>query len=313
LMTLNPITPGVRRGELLRWAGWFAMANALAMILISLRYLDVGDLSSTGVGLLFGIAMFVAHASSMAAVLWLPVFLFAAIWPQRHIVVPLAMAIGIAATILLFADTVVYQQYRFHLNSALLALFFSDASAETFEFSAAMKLQVGLIVAGIVIGQYLLARLVWRFVTRTPGRRHGYVLASALVALFLGTNLFHAYADAAGNIAVTRQTRLLPLYEPLTAKGFLEDQGFDIAETPRSQIAAVDGSFDYPRVPLAPHPVEDKPNILFIVIDSWRFDTMTKKITPNVAAFAQENIRFMRHFSGGNATRMGVFTLFYGI
>src|SRR5699024_8432007 len=174
-------------------------------------------------------------------------------WPQRHIVAPLALAIGIVVTILLFADTVVYQQYRFHLNSALLALFFSDASAETFEFSVAMKLQVGLIIAAVVIGQYLLARLVWRFVTRTPGRRHGYALASVLVALFLGTNLFHAYADAAGNIAVTRQTRLLPLYEPLTAKSFLADHGFDIAKTPRSKIAGVEGSFDYPRVPLETH------------------------------------------------------------
>src|SRR5699024_4640464 len=100
-MTVNPVRPAVRRGQLLRWAGWFAMANALVMILVALRYLDVGDLSSTTVGRVFGMAMFVAHASSMAAVLWLPVFVFALIWPQRHIVVPLATVIGIAAMTLL--------------------------------------------------------------------------------------------------------------------------------------------------------------------------------------------------------------------
>lgn len=312
-MTLNPVTRKVRRSELLRWAGWFAMANALVMILISLRYLEVSDLSSTAVGLAFGVAMFFAHASSMAVLLLLPVFVLALIWPQRHVVVPVALAIGIAAAVLLFADTLVYQQYRFHLNSALLSLFFSSASAETFEFSLAMKLQVGLIIAVIVAGQWLLARGVWAYVTRTPGRHHGYVLASVLVAVFLGTNLFHAYADAAGTILVTRQTRILPLYEPLTAKSFLSEHGFEVAKSPRSKLSAVDGSFDYPRVPLATHQPKDKPNILFIVIDSWRFDTMTGKITPNVAAFAKKNIRFTQHFSGGNATRLGIFTLFYGI
>ena len=289
------------------------MANALVMILIALRYLDVGDLSATYIGRLFGMAMFVAHASSMAALLWLPIFLLILLWPQRHVVVPLAAAIGIVAVILLFADTVVYEQYRFHINSALLALFFSEASAATFEFSTMMKLQAGLLVVGIALGEWLLARLVWRFVVRSPGRSYGYALAAVLVAVFLGTNLVHAYADAAGKITLTRQTRLLPLYEPLTAKSFLADRGFAIVETPGSQVAAVGGSFAYPRTQLDAHSVASRPNILFIVVDSWRADAMTSEITPNVAEFAQDNIRFMQHFSGGNATRMGIFTLFYGI
>lgn len=312
-MRINPVHPGVRRGELLRWAGWFAMANALVMILVSLRYLEAGHLSSDTVGWLFGIAMFLAHASSVAILFWLPVFAFVLVWPQRHIVVPLASIIGIVAITLLYADTVVYQQYRFHLNSALLSLFFSGASAATFEFSLAMKAQIATILAAIIIGQYLLTHLVWRFITRTREHHHGYGLACALVAVFLATNLFHAYADAAGNISVTRQTRLLPLYEPLTARGFLEKHGFKIEQTPRNRIASVEGAFDYPRVPLQTHNPDNKPNILWIVVDSWRFDTMTPKITPHIAAFAKQNIRFTNHYSGGNATRIGIFTLFYGI
>src|SRR5690625_4930129 len=149
-MTVNPVTVAAHRGQLLRWAGWFAMANALVMILIALRYLDAGDLSATAAGRAFGMAMFVAHASSMATVLWLPVFLLVLIWPQRPVVVPLAVAIGIVVMTLLYADTVVYAQYHFHINTALLALFFSGASAATFEFSWTMKMQMGLILAAIV-------------------------------------------------------------------------------------------------------------------------------------------------------------------
>lgn len=312
-MTLNPIARGASRGELLRWAGWFAVANALVMILVALRYLDVGDLSNDGVGRLFGIAMFPAHAISVATLFYFPVFALALIWPRRHVIAPSALAIGILATLALLADTVVYQQYRFHLNGAVLSLFFSDASDETFVFSWQMRMQVALVAVAIVVGQWLLARLVWRYVLRTPGRRHGYPLAAALVLVFLGTNLFHAYADAAGDTSVVRQTRLLPLYEPLTAKGFLEERGFEVATTVRTAPSVRNGPFNYPRVPLKTHVPEDKPNILFIVIDSWRFDTMNDRVTPNIAAFAENSLRFKHHFSGGNATRMGMFTLFYGI
>lgn len=312
-MTLNPIARGADRGELLRWTGWFAVANALVMILVALRYLDVGDLSNDGVGRLFGIAMFPAHAISVATLFYFPVFALALIWPRRHVIAPSALAIGILTTLALLADTVVYQQYRFHLNGAVLSLFFSDASDETFVFSWQMRMQAALVAVAIVVGQWLLARLVWRYVSRTPGRRHGYPLAAALLLVFLGTNLFHAYADATGDTAVIRQTRLLPLYEPLTAKDFLEQRGFDVATEIRTGPPIQNGALNYPRVPLETRVPADRPNILFIVVDSWRFDTMNERVTPNIAAFAENNLRFTRHFSGGNATRMGMFTLFYGI
>jgi uncharacterized protein len=54
-------------------------------------------------------------------------------------------------------------------------------------------------------------------------------------------------------------------------------------------------------------------NICLLVIDGWRFDMLTEAITPNLFAFSQRNLRFERHSSAANATRFGIFTLFYGI
>jgi membrane-anchored protein YejM (alkaline phosphatase superfamily) len=50
-----------------------------------------------------------------------------------------------------------------------------------------------------------------------------------------------------------------------------------------------------------------------VVIDSWRFDELNAAVTPNIAAFSQRSVRFMDHYSGGNATRIGMFSLFYSI
>lgn len=310
---LNPIDRRVGRGVLLRWLGWIAIANTLILSFVALRYLAVGDLATEPVARIFGIAMFPAHFLSIALIPLLPVMLLALLWPQRHVIVSLVWLVNTALTGLLLIDTLVFQQYRFHLNGALVALFFSGASEETFEFSFMMKAQVVGVLLFVAAGHWGLCRLVWRLVDRTAPRRLGYGVATAGVALLLATNLFHAYADAMGRGQVVSQTRLLPGYQPLTAKGFLEDQGFDVAEASWGGSEAISGSLDYPNTPLTTRAPAHKKNIVFIVIDSWRFDAMNRRVTPNIARFAAHNQRFMQHYSGGNATRMGLFTLFYGI
>ena len=310
---LNPVPSGVGRSALLRWLGWLVIAYTLVLSLVALRYLDVGDLATGGAARSFGVAMFFAHFLSVALIGLLPVMLLALLVPYRHVIVPLAWAIGVVLTGLLLVDTQVFQQYRFHLNGALVSLFFSGASEETFEFSLAMKIQVALICLGVAVALWGVGWAVWRLVAATRQRRFGYGMAAACVALLLGTNLFHAYADAMGDGNVTRQTRLLPGYEPLTAKDFLEERGFDVAEASWGGDTALDGSIDYPRVPLQTDAPAEPKNIVFIVIDSWRFDAMNEQVSPHMARFAANNQRFMNHYSGGNATRIGMFTLFYGI
>jgi hypothetical protein len=310
---LNPIDRRVARGELLRWLGWMVIANTLILSLIALRYLDVGDLATQPIARSFGVAMFPAHFLSIALLPLVPVMLLALLWPQRHLVGWLVWLINVALTVVLLIDTLVFQQYRFHINGALVALFFSGDSEEIFVFSLMMKAQVAAVIVLVAAGHWGLCRMVWRLVDRGRSRRFGYGVASACVALLLATNMFHAYADAMGRSQVVSQTRLLPGYQPLTAKSFLEDRGFNVAESSWGGAEALEGSLDYPREPLRTHEPQDKKNIVFIVIDSWRFDALNDEITPNMAAFAADNQRFMQHYSGGNATRVGLFSLFYGI
>ena len=72
-------------------------------------------------------------------------------------------------------------------------------------------------------------------------------------------------------------------------------------------------NLSYPLHPLNCRRVVDPPNILFILIDSWRFDAMNVQVTPRIASFAPRTVQFTDHHSGGNATRIGVFSLFYSI
>lgn len=54
-------------------------------------------------------------------------------------------------------------------------------------------------------------------------------------------------------------------------------------------------------------------NILMIVIDTWRSDMLNHEVTPHIARFAAKSMHFTNHFSGGNYTRPGIFSLLYGL
>ncbi len=54
--------------------------------------------------------------------------------------------------------------------------------------------------------------------------------------------------------------------------------------------------------------------MLFLVSESLRADMLTPEIMPNLWRFAQRHgRRYTDHMSGGNGTRMGIFSLFYGL
>jgi hypothetical protein len=54
-------------------------------------------------------------------------------------------------------------------------------------------------------------------------------------------------------------------------------------------------------------------NLLFIVVEGLRYDMADEKVMPNVHALGKNGWLFKNHFSGGNATRFGIFSLFYGV
>jgi membrane-anchored protein YejM (alkaline phosphatase superfamily) len=60
-------------------------------------------------------------------------------------------------------------------------------------------------------------------------------------------------------------------------------------------------------------PATKLPNIVIVFLESWRFDMMNEKVTPNIFALSQNSSVFLKHFSSGNSTVAGTVGLFYGL
>lgn len=304
------------RERLLRWWGWLLLTTLALLLLASLRYFEVVDLDARLTSLLFRATMLLAHFTAIAAVSLLPTLALLLLWPRPLIVIPLGVLCGAAVVAAVLIDTQVYQLYRFHINAGVLNLLLGGAARETFVFPGALYTQAALIAAAILTAFSICCGWFWRRTAATaPGATMSRAIAWVLIAASIGFHSIHLWADAASYEPILEQTEVLPMRYAATAKRLLRAHGVDLRElqVPGTPEARAGSELSYPLQPVTCRAPEQPLNIVVIVIDSWRFDEINARVTPNLEAFARRAARFVDHYSGGNATRIGIFSLFYSI
>ena len=306
-----------KRTTLLRWLGWFAFINGCLASLIALRYIAyMGPLDGLVGALYLPLTMF-SHFTLLALLLTLVLLPLALLWPRFLPVATLGVVLAGTAIVILIIDTFVYSQYRFHLNGFVLALIW-DAGDEIFDFSWFTWLSGIAIAALVVLLEAIIARIAIRRARQSaPRPRYGYYAAAAFMLALLASQVTHAVADALYVRSITSLSRHLPIYRPATAKSMLHKHfGVEIQSRHRRlRVASREGNLDYPKAPLRCQTPDERLNLIWIILDSWRFDAVGEAVVPNIDAFIRRHpvADFQQHYSGGNGTRPGIFSLFYAM
>ena len=301
------------RPTLLRWVGWFALGNTFLLLVVFSRYLEAMPAPQNWPArVFFGLAA-PGHALTLALAPAVVAAAVAILLPRRWAVGAAAVTMGSALVVLVAVDTVVFRLYRFHLNAMVWNLLTGGAAGDLLPLSRATWIQGGLQILALVTANIVLAILAWRWVRNGKRRGGRWVVLLAVLVIAAG-NLIHTWADAWGYVPITRQVRYLPHYYPLTAKSLLEKFGLAPDTEPlRGPKVNTGSSLAYPLEPLEFEPPAQRLNVVLLLVESLRFDFLTPEVTPNLWRFAQDSWRFEQHFSTGNATRFGVFGLFYGL
>ena len=296
------------RRRLFRWVGWFALVNTALLALIGLRYLWYYSRLTPSTGWIYALIAFVGHMGALACLPLLLLPLLILLIPRPPVIVPLAIVLAGAGASLLLLDTSVFAKNRSHLDVLTLTLF----EARNW-MALALYFLLGLGV------EAMLARGVWTRTALPARHRLGLFLALALAACFLASHVIHAWAEAHAYAPVTAFTRYLPLYFPLKDSRRMERLGLVNEARAREyrRVAAMgrpsDGGLRYPLAPLRCDPPSPRLNVLLVVIDGMRADALTPAVVPTLSAFAEGAVRFDAHFSGGIASRAGMFSLFYSL
>lgn len=301
-----------------RWALWFALSNALIAALISLRFLAPTDVNDSLVSIAFVATNWVAHFSTLGVATWLVVLLpLAILLPLPLLFRSIIILLLFVAQFLLLIDTFVYLQYRFHINGFIIDLILNDSEGQIFAFSVMAWVMAGACALLLLACEFFIARWLWNKVSHTHKFRFSRRFALFCISVTLASHLLHIWADANAYQPITGYSRLLPLAHSATSYGMMAKYGLNDPEAykNRSLLKAANGNngLHYPQSPMQCERADKPLNILLVVIDSWRADTLTAAIAPNMNAFAASSSRFDRHFSGSNSTRAGIFSLFYGL
>ena len=298
------------RRQLLRWTGWFAAANTAVFALVAQRYLWYYPFPDDWPGLLYAGLAFVGQFAMLASIpllLILPLVIL--ILPSRRLVWTIGVLMASVGLSLLFLDTNVFAEQRFHLSRLVM---------ELFEWFTWAMLAIFFII--ILFFQGMVAGIVWRNFATASRPRGGKWVAVGFIACWLGGQGIHIWGDAVGHTPVTQFTRFMPLYFPIHAKRDLARLGWVDPEQVRKQrmlrgsVGEGGGQLQYPLQPMNCRAEAEKlPNLLIILVDALRPDAIHPELTPNVEAFRASSTSFSQHFSGGNSSRMGIFSLFYGL
>ncbi len=296
------------RRRLFRWASWFAVANAALLGVIGLRYLWYYSALKPSVAWVYAI---LAYVGQMTALAYLPFLLLVPVIllvPRPGLILPVGVLLVSVVASFLLLDSLVFAENRYHLG----VLTFIMLAPLTWAFLALYFLLGAAFEA-------MLAAWVWKRSVGPPRHRYGRLLAVILGICLVSSHLIHAWAEAHSFVPVTAFTRYLPLYFPLQDSRRLARLGLVDESRARQnrQVAALgrppDGELHYPLAPLTCDPPQPMLNVLLVVIDAMRYDALEPGLAPNLVRFARQSIQFDAHYSGGNASRAGMFSLFYSL
>ena len=242
------------------------------------------------------------------ALLAAPLFLFA---PGRAVLAALTACFQLA----LVTDAAVYKIFKFHLNSMVLNLVLTPGGLESLDQGWGTKALFVLIAAALGAAQWYFWRLSERLARRPLLRgRRALALACGLMLFVLADKGLFAWGTLYDSVYITRNAQLFPLYQPLRIRSFaVKYLGVKLDSEVKGGIELRYSGLDYPKRPLEIKPPARPLNFLIIVVDSLRSDMLTPEIMPETWALGERAAVFENHYSGGNCTRFGIFSILYGL
>ena len=257
-------------------------------------------------------------ALSSAAILYFIFYIFIApfFFLKRKMLYFSAVIFAIT-NLLLVVDFFIFRIWHFHINGMVLNIMFSPAAYDSVKTGWLVKIAVLIAISLLIYVQYLLVRYVLAAELGHVKSRNKLFLTRAFPILFLlvfSEKLMSGFALMYSNIPLLERTKAIPLYMGVNFTLEMERNfGLKAEKVNRQELnISEESKVNYPLETLT-FGKKNPTNIFVFAMDSTRYDIVNEEVTPNLYKFSKENWVYHNHFSGGNTTRFGIFSLWYGL
>ena len=293
------------------------LANFFLTLIISSSYLKFAPDNNLVSEWIFCRLAFISNFGLIYILLGGGLFLLFKIIPYKIFPYIISISIFSLSNIILLIDTIIFRLYRFHINSLVWNILISEGSSDSIVLGQSTLISFMTYVIFIILFQIGIFLFDIKIASKNRFKLESiFPLKYFFIILFV-VNLLdkftYAYADLTNKTHITRYAKLFPLYQPLTIKKVAKKWGYNINQEMNFNINKPSGVINYPLKKLEFINTKNKPNIIIIAIDSWRYDMVKEEISPNIYSFSKNSWVYNNHYSGGNSTRFGLFSIFYGI
>lgn len=321
--------------QLLKWCGLFFLGNVALFWLIALRYVPtlfpgeffVFQFHGKILAGLFIITAYLSHFALLALLPGVFIALLIMLFPVRRLVILSSVFLMTVAVVVLFIDSIIFNIYHYHINGVIISLAWNGLGEQVFGLTTKEYIYSLLGLSTLITIESIFACQVSRVVFEKQKTLLHLPITKKLLmcsGIFLSTCLYVSSSllllnstNPSGRIFVEISS-FMPLYQNILAY-FVDRHNGLIALERQSEAKFV----HLPQVSMPLHypleknlqftPSQHAMNVLVVVIDTWRFDMLNKDVMPFMSKFASKSWMFSHHYSGGNATAPGIFTLFYGV
>ncbi len=223
----------------------------------------------------------------------------------------IAIFSGGLTTLLLYANAKIFSLYGMFFNGFILNLIVTPGGIESLGGSGASDLGFALIALGFFGLQGCMLWLIHNIYTKYDllfNLSLKFLPATALVTTIVVHMWFAVDHQTSNQLVITSES--IPFYQTVSARRFLKFLGMDNKEAANLRVK---GKLNYPLAPITVEAPAKPYNIIWLTSESWRADSLNETVMPNSWQFAKGAARFTKNYSGGNGTRMGVFSMFTGL
>ncbi len=218
----------------------------------------------------------------------------------------------------LLADYFVFKIYRFHIDMMFIKMAISD-----FKGIGLSPLMSVVSILAVLLIIFLNWRM-YKWVSRKILPYQKKILLLLFLLLAFG-QVVHIWASEYKQHFIQQYTPYFPYYFPTTSHSLMkkiEKKHPNWIPNPVEkahqdlQLSSTNDKnslLHYPIKPLVFTDSISKPNILIFTLESWRADLLSADIMPTIDSLSYKSFRFNNHYSGGNVTISGIFSLMYGL
>ena len=226
------------------------------------------------------------------------------------------IALGSATVLIIFFDYQLYSLFDYHINNPFVVnLLMTPGGIDSVGVSHSTEISYLLMSMAVVFVNVVFFFIIYRLSGKQGmwNFSRSFALKSLVILLLLlgVEEVVHGFASFMYMDSILQANSTIPLNLHLKFNSLLK--ALDCKRPYRQKVRIKDGQVVYPLQPVHFDRIQHPYNIVWLTVESLRWDMLDPKIMPNLWRFSQRALKFNRHYSGGNRTRMGMFTMFYGL